>query len=151
MTLVVTSVSALGVSVVGDKAASFPVGAETFATPTATKVYYSAPLNMSFAIWGSAASPGVSYEQWFADLVLNGLPSDAGLDVVSQTIAREINSLLAPLKTSWAELRRGIHVGGYESGVPCIYHVHTGAPSASQHELRVFRDFPDIHGGGLDL
>jgi hypothetical protein len=102
---------------------------------------------MSFGIWGDASTPGEPYYKWFGDLVAS-LPAGLGLQDVAEEIAQQVNALIGSMGLRWSILRRGIHVAGFEDDLPCIFHVHTGAADEEQHELRVFRDYPDIHGGG---
>ena len=69
---------------------------------------------------------------------------------VSELLVSTLNPELESLGRPWSYLRRGIHVSGYENGLPVIFHVHTGDPRAFHHALEVHRDYPDIHGGGLE-
>jgi hypothetical protein len=153
MTLVVTTVSRNGITLVGDRAVSEKRD-ETVRVidKEARKVFHSAAANIGFAAWGSVTFPGNSYGQWLSDFV-DALPAATSLSDAADLLASELNAQLGPIaerKHGWADLRRGIHVSGYVADLPCVYHVHTGDPNIANHELRVHYDFPVIHGGGED-
>ena len=152
MTLVISTASSHGITVVGDRAISQRVDSgplAVLATP-AEKLFYSDSANLAFACWGSAAFDGESYEQWLRRFV-NTIASGTSLAEASDELASQLNSRLNSLAArlhGWADLHRGIHVSGYVDDLPCIYHVHTGDPNIAHHPLRVYRDFPDIYAEG---
>ncbi len=147
MTLVVTSVSKNGVTVVGDKAASWPHGQQTASSPSATKVFVSEAARISVALWGSARWPGGGYESWVASYV-QGLDRGHDLGRAAQDFASQANLRLAGGDSD--EDRRGAHFAGFVGETPHLYHVHTGVEGEPQHELRVFRDYPDVHCGSVE-
>jgi hypothetical protein len=69
MTIVVTTASKYGISVVGDRAVSRRKGSDT---PTvladeATKIHYSADSNMALACWGNTHFAGQDYGRWISE------------------------------------------------------------------------------------
>lgn len=149
MTLVVTSASSQGITVVGDRAVTrrSQSGVEIIESK---KVWYACEANVALAFWGNANLPsGESLEDWAARFVTNITGIDS-VSSVSERLVSVLNPLLESLGNSWSSLRRGVHVSGYENDVPVIFHVHTGDPKAFHHALEVHRDYPDLHGGGLD-
>lgn len=152
MTLVVTTASTNGISVVGDKAVTRTVhGVGSSIAEPSTKIFYSSAANISLACWGSTRLDGSDYSQWMKDFVANRLTRGIPLEEACRLLATDLNAILDPIAASgvpWSDLRRGVHVAGFESETPCVFHVHTGDPRAFNHRLEVHRDFPDIHGGG---
>jgi hypothetical protein len=147
MTIVVTTASQHGITVVGDKAETLHDG-RVF--NTARKVYYAAAANVSLAFWGNARMPGGTLGAWAEQFVARVTAVDS-LEDVGTRLARELTSALSPPPHGvWHSSRRGVHVAGYSGGVPCIYHVHTGDPNHGEHEPRLYRDFPDLFGGPPD-
>jgi hypothetical protein len=155
MTLVVSTVSQRGITVVADCAVSrLSLDAPPVVLPeTAEKIIYSSAANIAFAFWGKTFFGGTDYFVWANDVVQKEVTAGTSLIDASDLLAERINEQLAPFASKlhgWGELRRGVHVSGYVDGLPCIYHVHTGASHDANHSLRVHRDFPDVHGGGAD-
>jgi hypothetical protein len=149
MTLVVTTASARGITVVGDRAAARRSGGRTEILST-KKVWFSSNANIALACWGNADLPrNQPLEEWIGAFV-DGIQKNAGVETVCERLANQLNPLLDSLERPLSRLRRGIHVSGYENGVPVIFHVHTGDPRAFHHPLRLYRDYPDIHGGGRE-
>ena len=149
MTLVVTTASAKGITVVGDRAVTrrSQSGDEIF---EARKVWYAAEANVALAFWGNANLPGgQSLEDWARQFAMS-INGDDSVTTVCERLVGTLNPELESLGMSWSSMRRGIHVSGYESDVPVIFHVHTGDPKAFHHCLELHRDYPDIHGGGLE-
>ncbi len=147
MTLVVTSASAFGITVVGDRAVTrrSDSGVEILA---AKKVWYSPEANVALAFWGNANLSGdESLEEWARRFVSN-IQSHDSVASVCERLVSTLNPELESLGNSWSYLRREIHVSGYENDLPVIFHVHTGDPREFHHSLEVHRDYPDIHGGG---
>jgi len=148
MTLVVTTASKRGITVVGDRASAIDInGRVEFAT--ATKVRYSPKARMAFAFWGKADFPqGQSYEKWAEDFV-SSLEEGVSVKVASERLAESLNEILESMGRYWYQQRRGIHVSGYQDDLPVIYHVHTGDPNAYHHRLMAYPDVPDIQFGDL--
>lgn len=147
MTLVVTTASAVGITVVGDRAVTRRSvrGVEILA---AKKVWYAPQANVALAFWGNANLPGdESLEDWARRFVAKIQPHDS-VAAVCERLVSTLNPELESLGKPWSYLRRGIHVSGYENDLPVIFHVHTGDPRAFYHSLEVHRDYPDLHGGG---
>ena len=146
MTLVVTTASAQGITVVGDRAITrrSVTGVELL---EGRKIWYSADANISLAFWGNANLPdGESLEAWARRFVV-AIGSNDTVASVSDRLVSVLNPELESLGKTWSFLRRNPH-RGYENGLPVIFHVHTGDPRAFHHALEVHRDYPDIHGGG---
>jgi hypothetical protein len=148
MTLVVTSASAQGITVVGDRAVTrqSKSGVEILKSK---KVWYAREANVALAFWGNANLPGgQSLEDWASRFVTSISETDS-VSSVCERLVSKLNPALESLGMSWPSLRRGVHVSGYENDVPVIFHVHTGDPKVFHHSLEVHRDYPDIYGGGL--
>jgi hypothetical protein len=145
MTLVVTTVSKYGITVVGDKAASWVYGQGIATNAQERKVFVSTTARISVALWGSAGWPGGGWSQWVLQFV-NSVTAEESLDVVAERFCTEVNAQLNRLDIEPG--RRGAHFAGFVKGIPHLYHVHTGGEGETQHGLRVFRDFPEIHVGG---
>lgn len=157
MTLVVTSASAFGITVVCDKAQSRLLGegrVEVLPQPV-RKLYYSAAANISLAFWGRTRMPqGMQLEGWAQRFVQEQLGKPRKLPEVAEELAAQLAAELAPLREecgSWETLHRGVHVAGYDDGDPCIWHVHTGSRETCFHPPRAHADFPEIHGGGREV
>ncbi len=147
MTLVVTTASARGITVVGDRAVTRRTdsGREIL---EARKVWYAKKANVALAFLGNADLPGgESLENWARRFVTKIERNDTVATTCDRLVST-LNPKLKSLEKPWGDLRRGIHVSGYENGLPVIFHVHTGDPQAFHHALEVHRDYPDIHGGG---
>jgi hypothetical protein len=150
MTLVVTTATARGITVVGDKAESQGLGDEKLVIPNSTKIFYSPAANISFAVWGNAEWPNDigPYTDWFKKSIVDTLPKGTKLEEAGGIICDRVNPILEQMGGGdYSSLRRGIHLAGYVDFVPRVYHVHTGDHPlpAPQHELRLHRDYPDIH------
>lgn len=153
MTLVVTSASAQGITIVGDRAVTrrSQSGTEILESQ---KVWYAPEANVGLAFWGNADLPGgLSLEDWAGRFVAS-IPGNDSVSEVCKRLVKDLNPRLDSLVESGrrlSDLRRGIHVSGYENDVPVIFHVHTGDPKSFHHPLKVHCDYPDIHGGGLSV
>ena len=148
MTLVVTTASAHGITVVGDRAVTRRTS-DDVTILEARKVWYSPTANIGLAFWGNVYLPDSSMESWTQEFV-NGITKKDTVSSIAERLASSLNAVLEPLGLYWSQLRRGIHVSGYEHGLPVIFHVHTGDPRAFHHALEVHRDFPDLLGGGVE-
>jgi len=149
MTLVVTTASVNGITVVGDRAVTrrSDAGVEIH---EAQKVWYAPEANVALAFWGNADLPnGESLEEW-AGRFVSKIEGNDNVATISDRLVNTLNPELESLGKAWSHLRRGIHVSGYENGLPVIFHVHTGDPRAFHHALEVHRDYPDVHGGGVE-
>ena len=149
MTLVVTTASELGITVVGDRAVtrSSSLGLEIL---EARKVWYSKKANIALAFWGNANLPGGKSLQDWARQFTDTINRRDTVSEVCDRLADTLNLELECLGKEWWEMRRGIHVSGYENGVPVIFHVHTGDPQLFHHSLEVHRDYPDVHVGDAE-
>lgn len=140
MTLVVTEVSEqFGCIVVGDSAVT--IGTKVIYG--AEKVHYAPEANIGFAIWGNACLDGRRVDELvssFASALLrSATPRSAGRDLASA-----LSSAGRKDGRDWTALRGGIHVCGYESSVPVLFHIHTGdEPPAPQGPFQLYEDFPD--------
>ena len=156
MTLVVTTASRFGITLVGDRAVSHLVGGQppTVADQEARKVFHSAAANIALACWGNTDCPGVDYFTWLNTFVDGDIRGGMSLREVAVLLGQRLTAQLQPLADErhgrWSSLRRGIHLSGYVDGVPCIYHVHTGAPERWHHNPRPYFDYPDEYGGSME-
>lgn len=149
MTLVVTTASARGITVVGDRAVTRRSDSR-IQILEAQKVWYAQEANIALAFWGNTNLPcNQSLEDWARRFVM-AIRANDSVAGVCERLVRELNPALESLGKSWSDLRRGIQVSGFENQLPVIFHVHTGDPKAFHHSLEFHRDYPDIHGGGID-
>lgn len=148
MTLVVSEVTGFGIVMVGDSAVTVR-GEPTRVYTGAAKIQYSHAANVGFAMWGRACVGGETQDRWLSQFIASIRDSES-LPAIADRLAAELNHELVKEGEPWSELRRGIHIAGYVDGLPHLYHIHTGDPAVEEHELRVFKDFPHIHGGGLE-
>lgn len=144
MTLVVTSVSLRGITVVTDKAASWPHGDQTAANSAESKSFVSHDARIAVAIWGSTRWPGGGYSKWVRAFVA-GLEPGADLHDAATRFANEVNETLHP--ANWSDDRRGAHFVGYVHDLPHLYHVHTGPAEGPQGPLSVHREYPELLKG----
>src|SRR5688572_28729252 len=140
MTLVVTTVSKNGITVVGDKAATWPHGDGIATNVNERKIFLSRVARISVAIWGSTRWPGGKYSEWVGEFV-ETITREEPLSVTAERFCSDANSRLH--EGFGDHDRRGAHFAGFVGGVPHIYHVHTGKEDKPQHELTLFRDYPD--------
>lgn len=153
MTLVVTTVSRWGITVVGDRAeTNEALGPEkVFATPEARKVFFAKRLRVSLAFWGNAQWPGGDYDEWILNGLMPELERTASLRDIAQHVCDRVNDGMLELGGNFEKLRRGVHVAGFIDGLPHLYHCHMGEhPPKPQSAMQVHKDYPDIHGGGLE-
>jgi hypothetical protein len=146
MTIVVTTASQFGITVVGDRALSSMDRAGTVSVRPIRKVYYSAAANVSFAFWGSASVPSGDMGAWMQDFVAR-VSSDEPLDSIGNRLAAELEAAAIAMSRPPSDLRRGVHLGGFVGAVPHLYHVHTGSPATGVHAPKLLRDFPFEHVG----
>lgn len=142
MTVVVTELSRFGIAMVADSAVTVS-GPNPSVHGGATKIQYSAEINVGFGLWGRACVGKEPMDWWLARFIREHVERTDGLLSVAQKLADRLNEDLRSTGAPWEALRRGIHVAGYVDGLPCAYHVHTGTEGEPQHELRVFKNFPD--------
>lgn len=150
MTIVVTTASRYGITVVGDKAQTSRRGQTREVRNDARKVHYSAVANVSLAFWGDARMPLGSLDSWAATFVETLTAADS-VETTGRRLEAELSSVLEPLpKRGWYDVRRGVHVAGFIDGLPHIYHVHTGDPRQGEHAPSLRQDFPVDHMPSLD-
>jgi hypothetical protein len=142
MTIVISELNPWGIAMIGDSAVTIRDAMGPRVREGAAKIHYSPTANIGFAIWGGACVDGKRMDFWMADF-LSSMKAAEPLPAVADRLAAELNQELVREGKAWGELRRGIHVAGYHDGLPTLYHIHTGDPALPQHELRVFKDFPD--------
>lgn len=144
MTLVVSEVSeTFGCVVVGDSAVT--VGGTVLYG--AEKVQYSSIANLGFALWGNACLAGHR-----VDSIVSSFVAGLGNSAIPRTAGRDLADLLNRDASrdgrDWEQLRGGVHVCGYEDGLPVLYHVHTGSDlPARQGPFMLHEDFPDASAG----
>jgi hypothetical protein len=144
MTIVVTTASQYGITVVGDKAQTSIRGETREVHNDARKVYYSAAANVSLAFWGDARMPHGSLETWAATFV-DSLCAEDSVKAVALRLETELSAVLEPLsRRGWWPVRRGAHVAGFIDGLPYIYHVHTGDPRHGEHAPKVHPEYPTV-------
>lgn len=152
MTLTITTASRNGITVVADHAVTrrdLSTGSAEILPTAAQKTWYHETANVSLAAWGSIYAPkGIVYEDWLATFAQRELRRVQTPGRIANLLAQQLKEFLQPCRPMpWRDLRRGIHVAGFEQRLPVIYHVHMGTPELSSWP-QAFRDFPDIHGGG---
>jgi len=145
MTLVVSDVAANGFVLVGDSAVTVTRGGITRVLHGASKVHYSSDANVGFAVWGNACLAGRRVDDICAE-VSASLDQVASPSVAASRLADELNASAAQDGRPWDVLRGGVHVSGYEDGVPVLFHLHTGG-DGPQHPCSLSRDFPDGRAG----
>jgi hypothetical protein len=144
MTLVITEVSeAFGCVVVGDSAVT--IGSDV--VYGAEKIHYSSIANLGFALWGNACLDGrrvdVIVSSYVANLGSTATPRKAGRD-----LAALLNHEASLDGRDWEQLRGGVHICGYENGVPVLFHIHTGPDlPAQQGTFKLHEDYPDASAG----
>ncbi|MEQ1748872.1 MAG: hypothetical protein ABL974_05585 [Prosthecobacter sp.] len=117
--------------------------------PDAVKVLYSDAANIGFAVWGRANIGNNRLDYWLSDFIQNSLTSADSVMSAGQKLARELNSALNLQGSDWERHVKGIHVSGFESDTPVLYHVHCGTEKESPHELQLYTDFPQNQGLSL--
>ncbi len=147
MTLVVTSVSSRGITVVGDKAATWEHGGQIATSASESKVFVSRAARIAVALWGSTRWPGGQFSRWISSFV-DGMEVGAELEATAERLAAMMRKNLAD--AGIAPDRRGIHIAGFVEGVPHLYHIHSGVENQAQHPPALFRDYPDIHCASAD-
>lgn len=142
MTLVVSEVSKFGITMVADSAVTIR-DSLTKVVDGALKIQYSHSHNVGFAIWGHATINGEQLDRWlkrFIDTQLDDVESlnDIG-EKLTDTLVKELRRENKP----WEELVLGIHITGYISGLPRLWHIHCGNPGEVPSEPRLYKDFPE--------
>lgn len=152
MTLVITTASRSGITVVGDRAVSRSGGGQVTKVleEPATKIFFAEAANISLAFWGRTQLASGSLSEFAESFLSKELTRRRELRKVARLLAHQLYQQLEPLhtgSTTWSDLRRGVHVGGFVDGIPHVWHVHTGT---QEHGKRpeAHQDFPRIHGGG---
>ncbi|MDE3058571.1 MAG: hypothetical protein KGJ59_11515 [Bacteroidota bacterium] len=144
MTLVVSDISKHGVIMVGDSA----VTRRRPANPPevisgAVKVQYASQVNVGIAMWGRADVGGQRLDHWISDFIQNSINPGDSVEAIGNRLASTLNPILQASGKPWKDLVCGFHLGGYNNGVPCLYHVHCGHNTEPAHELRLHKDYPD--------
>ena len=150
MTLVVSEVSRHGVTMVGDSAITLRSGGIVKAESGASKIHYSPRLNMGFAIWGNAMVRCEQIDTWLSHYLDTVPESFSDIDRVAQNLATDLGAELAEESKPWSQLYCGIHVTGYKSGLPRLWHIHCGHAHEAPHEPRLYMDYPEDQGWSDD-
>lgn len=105
MTLVVTTPTIRGITVVDDKAENEYLGELSMVKPTSKKVFYSEAANISLAIWGNAVWPRTlgAYSDWFAKTVVAAVRKGTSLADAGQFVCDSVNAVSS---ASWARTSR---------------------------------------------
>jgi hypothetical protein len=140
MTLVVSEISSLGIVMTGDSAVTRGASSES----GAVKVQYSPVANVGFALWGNAGVDRRRLDHWLAEFISDRISETDCVADIGNRLADDLNKILIKSGVVWKTLRRGIHVAGYKKGIPVLFHVHTGHEDEPAHELRLYKDFPDL-------
>jgi hypothetical protein len=139
MTLVVSEISSFGIIMTGDSA----VTVRTCQESGAVKVQYSRIANVGFALWGKASVDHRRLDQWLAEFISEEISETDSVEDIGNRLADELNKIVMKAGNPWP--RRGIHVAGFNRGIPVLYHVHSGDPHEPAHELRLCKDYPDLY------
>lgn len=143
MTLVVSDISNMGIIMVGDSAVTRSRNGIQEVISGAVKVQYSSEANIGFAVWGNADVGNSRMDYWISNFIQQEIKSSDNVEVVGQKLVDQLNPILSASGKPWKDLVRGIHIGGYRQGFPCLFHVHCGHNNEPAHELRFYKDFPE--------
>jgi hypothetical protein len=152
MTLVVTTASKFGISLIGDRAVSRMTssGQAEVLEDEATKIFYSDRANIGLAYWGKTKLANGTLADFAKRFLEQELDRERPLLEVAEQLATQLMVEVEPLhrgSTTWADLSRGVHVSGFVNGEPHIYHVHMGT-AFSGKAPEVHQDFPNGFDGG---
>ncbi len=149
MTMVVSEISDLGIVMVGDSAVTrrMPDGTKV-ALHDAAKLQYSERAKVGFALWGNAVVPTkqqTTMDRWLADFINASVREGQRLEEIGALVCQELNPLLERTGKKWEFLNRGIHLAGYQDGLPRLCHIHCGKfrRDDTAHELRFHPDPSD--------
>jgi hypothetical protein len=109
----------------------------------AAKVQYSPEANVGISAWGNGNVGGRRIDSWIADFIDFSIAPGDDLETIGGRLTVQLNEELSKMGKSWDELRCGLHLAGYMNGVPRLWHIDTGHDRGSQHELRLYHDFPE--------
>ena len=144
MTLVVSEISRHGIVMVGDSAVTLSCpGTSVGVTSGAAKVQYSSKANIGFAMWGNAIVEGQQLDSWIKNFIDSTIKSNEDLEVVGQRLTRDIETALEKENKPWSKLVFGIHLAGFKSGLPRLWHIHCGHSNEPTHEPRLYHDYPE--------
>ncbi len=148
MTLVVSEVSRHGIVMIGDSAVTYSRGEEIIEVkPGAVKVQYSPELNVGISMWGWGTAGKQSLDVWIADFLKSQVQPRPNLEQLGNSLAQQLNEIRKEFDVPMHEIARsGFHLGGYDNGVPRLWHVHTGHFQEPVHELRLYKDYPNDQG-----
>jgi hypothetical protein len=141
----VSEISRHGVTMVGDSAITFRSDRSVKAEGGASKIHYSRQLNMGFAVWGNATVCGKQIDTWLGHYLDSVSGNSIDMTTVAENLAADLGAELAKESRPWDQLYCGIHVTGYKSALPRLWHIHCGHPHEVPHEPRLYRDYPERH------
>lgn len=151
MTLIVSEVSEAGIVMTSDSAVSimnrYDNDSEVYRD--ATKLVYSASLNVGISCWGHASIDNgrTSIDTWVSRFLRTQEGKSHTLTTLATCFADRLNPLLEkeiPHNGSWEHVRAGFHIAGYKGEYPALYHVHCGHLNMDCHELTLHMDFPEV-------
>jgi hypothetical protein len=144
MTLAISEASEkFGCVLVGDSAVT--IG--TKVVYGAEKIHYSHEANIGFAIWGNACLGGQRVDELISSFASSLMTSDTPRSTGSK-LAVFLNNEGRKDGRDWMDLRGGVHISGYQDGVPVLFHVHTGhEPPKHQGPFKLHEDFKDASNG----
>ncbi|MFX0203408.1 MAG: hypothetical protein ACFFCW_45480 [Candidatus Hodarchaeota archaeon] len=147
MTLVVSDVSRYGFIMVGDSAVSIYENDNLVdVRGDAAKIHYSDRANMGIAMWGCASVGKQQLDSWIAKFIRSEIDSQDDLEMIGQRLAHQLNEEFSKTKKPWSELVCGFHLAGFRNGKPKLWHIHCGHENEPPHELRLYKDFPELKG-----
>ena len=144
MTLVISDITRHGIVMIGDSAITLRQGNTIVDVHDgAAKVQYSPEANVGITMWGHGSIDGRTIDAWIADFIKSNIAPGEDLEIIGLRLADQLNADLRQLGKPWNQLRSGFHLAGYKNGLPRLWHIHTGHQDEPQHELRLYRDFPE--------
>jgi len=148
MTLVVSEVSKHGIVMVGDSAITIDRqdGTDPIAVGGASKVQYSRKANVGFAMWGYADVRGKRLDLWMDEFIRSEIEEGEEMESIGQRLTNRLKNELEQMGLPWCKLRFGIHMAGYQNGLPRLWHIHCGHSdfpyNEPPHEPRLYHDIP---------
>lgn len=147
MTLVVSDVSRYGFIMVGDSAVSMYENDNLVdVRGDAAKIQYSDKTNVGIAMWGRARVGKQQLDSWIAEFIRSKIDSEDNLEMIGQRLTHQLNEELSKTNKPWSELVCGFHLAGFRNGRPKLWHIHCGHEDEPPHELRLYKDFPELMG-----
>jgi len=99
------------------------------------KILFARDLLIALGGWGSATVAGTTLDIWLADF-LNAISRPAPpLRRIGELLVAELSHALNT--TSSETRRRGVHIAGFEDGLPALYHAHMGDPGGPPAALQL--------------